>query len=82
MKQVEISGEADVYAVDSEDKLYVREDVSSSNLYGKGWKLLREASYVTTGWTGQYLLDEEGKVFRLTGIEIIGDTDKHHCRHA
>ena len=66
MKQIEVGGNGDVYAVDSDEKLYVREGVSSSSLYGSGWKFLRGASSVTTGWTGQYLLDN-GKVYRSSG---------------
>ena len=67
MTQIEVGGNGDVYAVDAEEKLYQREGVSSSNLYGTEWKFLRDGvSSVTTGWTGQYLLDDE-IVYRFSG---------------
>ena len=68
MNQIEVGVASDVYAVDSEGKLYQRGDVSSTNLYGSGWKLLREeVSTITTGWTGQYLLDADERVYRYSG---------------
>ncbi len=67
MSQIEVGANGDVYAVGSEGKLYVRESVSSSNLYGTGWKFLRkEGSSITTGLTGQYLVDDE-IVYRSSG---------------
>lgn len=68
MKQIEVGGDGDVYAVDSEGKLYQREGVSSSNLYGTEWKFMREEVLsITTGWTGQYLLDADENVYRFSG---------------
>ena len=66
MTQLEVGDNGDVYAVDISGKLYYREGVSSTNLYGTEWKLLREASSVTTGWSGQYLL-HDGRVYRSSG---------------
>ena len=80
MKQIEVGGDGDVYAVDSEGKLYKREGVSSSNLYGTEWKFMREEVLsIATGWTGQYLLAADENVYRFSG-KITVAMEKEH-RH-
>jgi hypothetical protein len=66
MKQIEVGGVGDVYAINSDGNLHVRLEVSAANVFGTEWKLLREASYVTTGWTGQYLL-VDGVLYQSSG---------------
>lgn len=67
MTQIEVGAKGDVYGVSPDGKAYIRDGVNSSSPYGSGWTHLRTASSITTGWTGQYLL-EDGKVYRLSGI--------------
>jgi hypothetical protein len=66
MKQVEVGAIGDVYAINSHGNLHMRLGVSAQNVFGTSWKLLRGASYVTTGWTGQYLVDN-GVVYQSSG---------------
>lgn len=56
MKQVDVGVLADVYAINKHGNLYVRLGVTKTNAFGTEWKFLRQASYVTSGWTGQYVL--------------------------
>ena len=56
MNQVEVGVFADVYAINKHGNLYLRFGVTATNVFGTEWKLLRQASQVTSGWTGQYIL--------------------------
>ena len=69
MKQIEVGAISDVHAINSNGNLYVRLGVSAVNVFGTEWKLLREASSVTTGWTKQFLLDH-GMVYQSSGRKL------------
>ena len=73
MKQIEVGAIGQVYAIDPSGNLHMRLEVSAQNVFGTKWKLLRKASYVTTGWTGQYLIDDD-MVYQSSGRNFCNET--------
>ena len=78
MKQVEVGEIEDVYAINNNGNLYVRLGVTKINIFGSEWKFLRQASYVTSGWTGQYVL-VDNMVYESSGKNNF--YHRIYCKH-